>query len=106
MKNIVSILCLVFLGVCSGQAQTVTLTAFANGFTKPVDIKNAGDSRLFVVEQTGRIKIVDSAGTVNATPFLNLSSVVSSQSANSGDERGLLGLAFHPNYKSNGYFFG
>lgn len=80
--------------------QTINLQSFATGFTQPVEITQTGDSRLFVVEQTGRIKILNSNGSVNATPFLNVSSIIST-----GGERGLLGLAFHPNYASNGYFF-
>jgi glucose/arabinose dehydrogenase len=55
---------------------------------------------LFVVQKGGLIRILNSDGTVNATPFLNLSAFVSTNS-----ERGLLGLAFHPNYATNGYFF-
>lgn len=81
-------------------AQTVALQSFATGFSDPVEITNARDSRLFVVEQGGLIKIVNSNGTVNATPFLNVSTIIST-----GGERGLLGLAFHPNYATNGYFF-
>ena len=83
-------------------AQTGLRTVqIASGFTRPVDIQTPkGDrSRLFVVEQTGRIKIVKN-GQVLATPFLNLSNRVACCS-----ERGLLGLAFHPNYAQNGYFF-
>jgi glucose/arabinose dehydrogenase len=76
------------------------LTQFATGFSNPVEITHAGDSRLFVVQQGGLIKILNANGTTNATPFLNLSSIIST-----GGERGLLGLAFHPNYASNGYFF-
>lgn len=105
MKKILALFSVVVLSISIAHAQIVTLTSYASGFTKPVDIKNAGDSRLFVVEQTGRIKIVDSTATVMPSPFLNLSSIVSSQSANSGDERGLLGLAFHPDFKNNGYFY-
>ncbi|GAB5401485.1 MAG: PQQ-dependent sugar dehydrogenase [Aureisphaera sp.] len=78
----------------------VTLQPFASGLSSPVDIANAGDDRLFVVEQDGRIKIVQTDGTVNSTPFLDISSQVSN-----GSEQGLLGLAFHPDYASNGYFF-
>ncbi len=55
-----------------------------------------GDPRLFVVEQGGRVRIVK-AGITLATPFLDLSAAVSS-----GGERGLLGLAFHPRYATNG----
>ena len=59
-----------------------------------------GDDRLFIVEQAGRIKILNSDATINPTPFLNITSLISS-----GGERGLLGLAFHPDYANNGYFF-
>lgn len=81
-------------------SQTLSLQSFGTGFTSPVEITHAGDARLFVVEQTGRIKILNANGTVNATPFLNISTIIST-----GGERGLLGLAFHPNYTANGYFF-
>lgn len=84
----------------SSPAQIIGLTSFATGFTDPVEIANAGDSRLFIVEQGGTIKIVSATGTVTSTPFLNISSLISS-----GGERGLLGLAFHPNYATNGYFY-
>ena len=83
-----------------GYSQIISLTQFATGFTNPVEITHAGDSRLFVVQQGGLIKIVNANGTTNATPFLNLSSIIST-----GGERGLLGLAFHPNYATNGFFF-
>lgn len=58
-----------------------------------------GDARLFVVEQTGRIRIV-ARGRVLARPFLDISSQVSG-----GNEQGLLGLAFHPKYAENGRFY-
>ena len=91
---------LVLLMSFLGYSQTITLQSFATGFDSPVEITNAGDSRLFVVQKTGLIRILNANGTVNATPFLNLSSIISTNG-----ERGLLGLAFHPNYASNGYFF-
>ncbi|HSL33399.1 MAG TPA: PQQ-dependent sugar dehydrogenase, partial [Candidatus Limnocylindrales bacterium] len=67
----------------------------------PVFVTHAGDGsgRLFIVEQTGRIRILQS-GTVRSTPFLNLSAKIST-----GGERGLLGLAFHPSYPQNGKFY-
>lgn len=83
-----------------GQSQTISLQSFATGFDSPVEITNAGDSRLFVVQKGGLIRILNTNGTVNTTPFLNLSTLISSDG-----ERGLLGLAFHPNYTTNGYFF-
>lgn len=95
------ILYLIVFFVCSKSlAQTLALQSFATGFTDPVEITHAGDSRLFVVEQGGLIKILNSNGTVNSTPFLNVSSLIST-----GGERGLLGLAFPPNYATTGYFF-
>ena len=83
-----------------GQAQTIALQSFATGFSEPLEITHAGDSRLFVVQKGGLIRIVNANGSVNATPFLDLSTLVSTNS-----ERGLLGLAFHPNYATNGFFF-
>jgi len=83
-----------------GHSQTIALQSFATGFTDPVEITHAGDTRLFVVQQGGLIRVLNANGTVNATPFLNLSTIISS-----GGERGLLGLAFHPNYATNGFFF-
>jgi glucose/arabinose dehydrogenase len=79
----------------------VVLSMVASGFTSPVYVTSPhdGSGRLFVVEQGGRIKIIKS-GTVLATPFLDISSLVSK-----GGEQGLLGLAFHPNFKSNGLFY-
>ena len=98
MKKLLSIL-LIIVTTCA-QAQEVNLELFQNGFNNPVDIQNAGDERLFVVEQAGIIKILNPDATVNPTPFLNITSLISS-----GGERGLLGLAFHPDYVNNGYFF-
>lgn len=83
-----------------GQSQTITLQSFATGFDSPVEITNAGDSRLFIVQKGGLIRILNANGTINATPFLNLSSIITTNG-----ERGLLGLAFHPDYTTNGYFF-
>ena len=76
---------------------------FSSGYNYPVDIKNCGDSRLFIVEQNGRIQICDSAGNKNAQPFLDISTLVLWQGA--GDERGLLGLVFPPDYLTSGYFY-
>lgn len=94
------LLLLVVLTCSIGYSQTIAIQSFATGFSGAVEITHAGDSRLFVVQQGGLIRILNSNGTINSTPFLNLSSLVSS-----GGERGLLGLAFHPNYATNGYFF-
>ena len=94
------LLLFVVLTCLISYSQTIAIQSFATGFSGAVEITHAGDSRLFVVQQGGLIRILNSNGTINSTPFLNLSSLVSS-----GGERGLLGLAFHPNYATNGYFF-
>lgn len=59
----------------------------------------ASDARLFVVEQAGRVRVVEN-GQLLATPFLDVSARIST-----GGERGLLGLAFHPRYATNGFFY-
>jgi glucose/arabinose dehydrogenase len=82
------------------HSQSFVLQEFATGLTAPVEITNANDSRLFVVQQNGIIKIIQPNGTINAADFLNISSKITY-----GGERGLLGLAFHPQYATNGYFF-
>jgi len=79
----------------------VSLDLFATGFTELVSLANAGDSRLFAVEREGYIYIVESDGTVLPTPFLDIDSKVGS----GGSEQGLLGLAFHPDYAANGFFY-
>jgi glucose/arabinose dehydrogenase len=82
-------------------AVQVELVSVGTGFTNPLDIQQAGDGsgRLFVVEQAGRIKIIQN-GSVLGTPYLDVSSEVVS-----GGEEGLLGLAFHPNFTNNGCFY-
>lgn len=98
MKNTLLLICAFFC--LNALSQTIVLTNFSSGFSSPLGLKNAGDERLFVVEQGGVIKIVDLNGVVNTTPFLDIESIV-----NAGGERGLLGLAFHPEYQTNGRFF-
>jgi glucose/arabinose dehydrogenase len=71
------------------------------GLSSPVDLQAPpGDTaRVFIVEKTGRIRIAKH-GVLLARPFLDLSAIVST-----GSEQGLLGLAFHPDFASNGRFF-
>jgi len=80
---------------------SISLAEVASGFSKPVLVTHANDGsgRVFVVEQTGTIRIVKD-GTVLATPFLSLATSIST-----GGEQGLLGLAFHPSFKTNGKFY-
>lgn len=83
-------------------APAVALRQVAQGLSLPVELASANDGsgRLFVVEQGGRIKIL-SGGAILPAAFLDISSGVIS----AGGERGLLGLAFHPQYTSNGAFY-
>jgi glucose/arabinose dehydrogenase len=82
-------------------SQTIELQSFATGLSSPVAVTHAGDSRLFVVQRSGAIRIVNTDGSINATPFLTLTS----STILSGGEQGLLGLAFHPDYATNGSFY-
>jgi glucose/arabinose dehydrogenase len=84
----------------SSDVQTVRV---ASGLSSPLFATHApGDTeRLFILEQTGRIRILDlNTDTLLPTPFLNVDPLSAS-----GGERGLLGLAFHPDYANNGFFF-
>lgn len=99
MKQITTFLLGLFCSLALGQQ--IDLETFATGFDNPVSIKHSGDARLFVVERSGVIKIVNPNGSINTTSFLDINSIV----INGGGERGLLGLAFHPNYSTNGYFY-
>ena len=74
------------------------------GLTAPIGIVNAGDGsgRLFIIEQSGIIRIYDTVtATLLPTPFLDISTLVDSTQ----NEQGLLGLVFHPDYANNGRFF-
>lgn len=74
----------------------------AGGFERPVALANAGDGsqRLFIVEQVGVIRMLEQ-DVIRPVPFLDISNRVGS----SGNEQGLLGLAFHPAFQENGYFY-
>lgn len=74
----------------------------SSGLEKPTDITSAGDGsgRIFVLEQAGRIRILQN-GELLPRPYLDISNLVGSDAS----ERGLLGIAFHPNYAENGFFF-
>jgi glucose/arabinose dehydrogenase len=91
-----------------GGATTLTTERVASGLARPVYVTHApcDYDRVFIVEarsgSTGRIRILDisqSPPVLLATPFLSINNVAT------GNEQGLLGLAFHPDYLSNGYFY-
>ena len=85
-------------------SQDIYTILFADGFSNPVEMQNVGDDRLFIVEKRGVIEILQLDGTTNPNAFLDIQSIVLTPGGNY-DERGLLGLAFHPDYINNGYFY-
>jgi glucose/arabinose dehydrogenase len=102
------------LGLAPGPAQSqippgnlvIGLDLVADGLTSPVYATHAGDGsgRLFIVDQIGTIRILDADGTLLPTPFLDLTGVIVAVNP-FFDERGVLGLAFHPDYSRNGRLF-
>src|SRR5690606_21399075 len=83
-------------------ALNIALEPVAGGLRSPIGLAHAGDGsgRLFVLEKAGVIRIIQD-GQVLPQPFLDITDRVGS----SGSEQGLLGLAFHPEYASTGFFF-
>lgn len=74
----------------------------ASGLTRPVDLQSAydGSGRLFIIEKYGVIRLFKD-GLLLQEPFLNIDDRVNDR----GNEMGLLGFAFHPNFEQNGYFY-
>ena len=98
MKVCVFLILIFCAAIAEARIRLVQVTA---GLNQPVDIVDPGDgsNRLFIVEQAGRIRIFD-GNRVLTTPFLNITTSVLCCG-----EQGLLSLAFHPNYRTNGFFF-
>jgi glucose/arabinose dehydrogenase len=105
-----TLLSLLLLAACSGSEPgdpgetpgqpALRLVEVASGLQSPVHLTApASDARLFIVEQPGRIRIVEN-GQLLPTPFLDIAAKVSS-----GGERGLLSVAFHPLYAQNGFLY-
>ncbi len=101
MKNLIVLGMLITAQVLVAQPAFLATEEVANGFTSPISVTHAGDGsdRLFVTQQGGQIKVVEN-GTHLSTPFLDINTLITS-----GGEQGLLGLAFHPNYSTNGFFY-
>ncbi|TVQ49126.1 MAG: T9SS C-terminal target domain-containing protein [Saprospirales bacterium] len=91
---------LLFLPDVANAQANIELREFATGFLNPLGIEHAGDDRIFVIEKRGTIRSVDSAGNYSGF-FLDIRNRVRSL----GGEQGLLGLAFHPDFEQNGFFF-
>lgn len=90
-------------GSTVAPANSVSLLTVASGLASPITIASANDgtNRKFIVDQRGKIFILDANDILQPVPFLDVSEKLVSQY----DERGLLGLAFHPDYAINGRFF-
>src|SRR3954463_5408433 len=102
MKNSFIFLAFVVLSISvKAQVPAINMVQMVTGYTSPVDIKNCGDQRLFVVEQAGYIRILYKDGTKQTTPFLDIHTEVLS----AGNEQGLLTVAFSPTYKQDGFFY-
>ena len=91
---------LVFPLVSIFSQNAIKLTKLTGGLSIPVYLCHAGDDRLFVIEKAGKIRILNN-GIVSPVPFLDIVNKVNSR----GNEQGLLGLAFHPDFKNNGLFY-
>ena len=104
IKNLTVVLiglAILIMGVDGTAAPRISLKLIVSGLKYPVDINHAGDGskRLFVVEQEGFIRIIKD-GTLADQPFLNIFDRV-----RCCGEQGLLGVAFHPEFETNGYFY-
>jgi glucose/arabinose dehydrogenase len=93
-------------GVAPVRGTTLRSELVVSGLLRPLFVTAPpGDvERLFILEQDGRVRIVKN-GTLLSRPFLNLGSLTRSPGSGGGWEEGLLGLAFHPRYAENGFFF-
>jgi glucose/arabinose dehydrogenase len=118
-KTIYAVLLLMMVSSVYAQDEVVTtrsappdpegvrLVAVVTGFDRPLFITHAGDGsgRLFVVEQSGRIWVVEN-DILQSPAFLDISELISPSVFRGGfTEQGLLGLAFHPKFAENGEFF-
>jgi glucose/arabinose dehydrogenase len=87
----------------------IALVKVADGFLDPTNVANAGDGsgRLFVTERVGRVKIVNPDGSVEAEPFLDLTTInpLGNEVQTGFVEQGLYSIAFHPDFKTNGFFY-
>jgi glucose/arabinose dehydrogenase len=104
MKKIILLFVAITCSIQIVKAQLTLTDAFPSlNFTQPIELVSADDqtNRIFVASQTGTIHVFpNNAAATTSKVFLNMTEQVIS-----GGERGLLGLAFHPDYKNNGYFY-
>ncbi len=89
----------------SALAVDVVLEPYVTGVNTPLAmVQPAGDDRKFVIEQFGKVRVIDADGNLLPQPFLDIRNKIVDQ-WHDFDERGLLGLAFHPDFANNGKFY-
>ena len=98
----ISITLFLVSGLCKPITAQVLPTGFsqvlvANGISSPTCFSFSPDGRIFVAQQNGQLRVIKNGGLL-VTPFVSLS-------VNSSGERGLLGIAFDPNFASNSYIY-
>ncbi|MEJ7679768.1 MAG: PQQ-dependent sugar dehydrogenase [Segetibacter sp.] len=100
-KYLLALLFSISFGSVTSQP-LLSFDTIVSGLDNPVDIEEVNDSshRLFIVERTGKIQIWNGSDIL-PVPFLDVTSLITTENG----EQGLLSLAFHPNYTSNGYFY-
>ncbi|HET6467361.1 MAG TPA: PQQ-dependent sugar dehydrogenase [Geminicoccaceae bacterium] len=99
-----SVLALAVAAPASAEVR-VKLEEVASGLTHPLAmVQPPGDDRRFIIEQDGRIRILTKEGDLLSEPFLDIRSRLKPQWADF-DEKGLLGIAFHPDFQQNGKFY-
>ena len=82
-------------------SRNLSLAPVVKGLQEPTFVAGSPDGqRYFILERAGRVKVADAKGSLQATPFLDLS-----QDTSTSTEQGMLGLAFHPNFATNGYLY-
>jgi glucose/arabinose dehydrogenase len=101
--SLLTLILLLLTGIGRTQS-SVSLELLAEGFTNPLSMTQTPDGHLLVVDQIGLIQVIDQRGEVLPTPFLDLRDRLV-ELKEKHDERGLLGVALHPDYASNGRFF-
>lgn len=104
---IIAFLLAVATALTAAAATPLTTVRVASGLNRPVFVTSppGETARLFILKKAGVIRILDlDAGTVLPTPFLDIDALIGGGTSDNS-EQGLLGLAFHPDYAANGYFF-
>jgi len=92
-------------GTAQAEAVKVKLEPYVSGLNAPLAmVQPPGDDRKFVIEQFGRVRVINAEGELEASPVLDIRNLITPLFADF-DERGLLGIAFHPDFQENGKFY-